>query len=251
MATCFQNTQFNKSKLLCTSLYHQRHSWQNSTPHPPHMEPHWCSLGLPHTNWRSEKMFYCTGCLSKSLGGIEEAKPSMPSSHAASLLMCSFATTKPGRLRKARMGVTSSLWIHWDDPSSFPLLRQSFAVGSLDPSLDASGWDRHRQAEGRAVAQGKARATAQMAAENPTLSLSPSAGNARTAPITADQRPPQAALSGGWKWSEDPWPSAWWGYTHHPCLAWQKLSAERRERRGTRLCSLGVALLCSDKNFRL
>lgn len=122
--------------------------------------------------------------------------------------MCSFATTKPGRLRKARMGVTSSLWTHWDDPSSFPLLRQSSAVGSLDPSLDASGWDRHRQAEGRAVAQGKARAAAQMAAENPTLSLSPSAGNARTAPITADQRPPQAALSGGWKWSEDPWPSA-------------------------------------------
>lgn len=174
-----------------------------------------------------------------------------PSSCAASLLMCSFATTKPGRLRKARLGVTSNLWIHWDDPSSFPLLRQSFAAGSLDPSLDASGWDRHRQAEGRALAQGKARATAQMAAENPTLSLSPSAGNTRTAPITADQRPPQAALSGGWKWSEDPWPSAWWGYKHHPCLAWQKLSAERRERHGTRLCALGVALLCSEKNFRL
>lgn len=85
--------------------------------------------------------------------------------------MCSFATTEPGRLRKARMGVTSNLWIHWDDPSSFPLLRQSFAAGSLDPSLDASGWDRHQQAEGRAVAQGKARATAQTAAENPTPSL--------------------------------------------------------------------------------
>ena len=58
-----------------------------------------------------------------------------PSSCAASLLMCSCGTTKPGRLRKARVGVTSNLWIHRDDPSSFPLLRQSFAAGNLDPSL--------------------------------------------------------------------------------------------------------------------
>lgn len=76
MATCFQNT----IRVSCHAhlFYHQRHSSQNPTPHPPHMEPHWCPLGLPHTNWGSEKTFHCAGWLSKDPGGIEEAKGSLP-----------------------------------------------------------------------------------------------------------------------------------------------------------------------------
>lgn len=74
-----------------------------------------------------------------------------PSSCAALLLMCSFATTKPGRLRKARVGVTSNLWTHRDDPSSFPSLRQSFAAGNLDPSpgTPQGGTSTSRQRAGR------------------------------------------------------------------------------------------------------
>lgn len=79
-----------------------------------------------------------------------------------------------------------------------------------------------------AVARGEANATAQKAAENPTpCARSHDTGKVRSSPITADQQPPQVGLWGGRKRSEGPWLSALWGYRHHPCLAWQKLSVER------------------------
>ena len=108
------------------------------------------------------------------------------------------------------VGVTCNLWIHRDDPSSFPLLSQSFAGGKLDPIhwTPPSGMGAGRQ-RAEAVARGKASATAQVAAENPTpRASSHNTGNTRSAPITAGQQPPAVGPSGGWKWSGDPWPSA-------------------------------------------
>lgn len=51
-----------------------------------------------------------------------------------------------------------------------------------------------------AVAQVKARTTAQMAATNPTpRARSHNTGNVSSSPITAGQQPPQVGLSGGRK----------------------------------------------------
>lgn len=129
MATCFQNTISCHAHLF----YHQRQLTKSHSPPSTHGTTLMSSGAATHELGKRENV---------PLRWLAEQRPwrhrggkGKPSSCAAWLLMCSCGTTKPGRLRKARVGVTSNLWIHRDDPSSFPLLRQSFAAGNLDPSL--------------------------------------------------------------------------------------------------------------------
>lgn len=86
-----------------------------------------------------------------------------------------------------------------------PLLSQSFVVGNPDSRRWTCGMTPHSgmgtgRQRAEAVAQGKASATARMAAKNPTpWARSHNTGNIRSSAITADQQPPQVGLSGGRK----------------------------------------------------
>lgn len=149
----------------------------------------------------------------------------------ALLQMRSFATAKPGRLKKKKAShgviVSCNFWLHHDgSPVSFA--NQNFATDKPDTSHGMQGttpqWNGHGRQRAQAVLKrlrsAKANPTAQMAATNPTpRARSHNTGNVPFPPITAGQRPPQGGLSGSRKWSEGPWPSASKRYKHHPCLA--------------------------------
>lgn len=177
------------------------------------MLSHWHFLSvegcITHPNGRSEKRFHlCSGCLRKSFGG-EDARGSLPV--AALLLMCSSAATRTGRLEKA---IVESLVTSGSTVMILPSAESKLCSRQSDTSRWTCGMTPHSgmgtgRQRAEAVAQGKASATAQMAAKNPTLwPRSHNTGNVISSPITADQQPPQAGLWGSRKWSEGPWLSA-------------------------------------------